>query len=183
MKNIFQRNSGKEYFWWIILWLKVPLIFYRFQRVCYVKNDSASSVLFINKDPQQHSVKFFHGFSCFYISVKNWWTEIIRFLENFQELKKEICLQSKLSHFIILILSSIDQLYADENTSETILHELAVDGKANIIKHLLENENLTDRLLDNLLLQGISYGVAQKQKAHSNSSYFYVVQHLIFTSV
>ena len=47
---------------------------------------------FLNKDPQHHSVKIFHGFSCLYISVKNSWNELMRFLENFQGLKKEICL-------------------------------------------------------------------------------------------
>ena len=44
-------------------------------------------------------------------------------------------------------------MYADENTSETILHELAVEGKAKVIKFLLEKDEMKDLIVGNLLLQ------------------------------
>ena len=47
---------------------------------------------FLIRDPQHHSMKNFHGFCCLYISTKSWRKEIMRFLENFQELMKKICL-------------------------------------------------------------------------------------------
>ena len=44
-------------------------------------------------------------------------------------------------------------MYADENTSETILHELAVEGKAKVIEFLLGKEELKDLIVGNLLMQ------------------------------
>ena len=44
-------------------------------------------------------------------------------------------------------------MYADENTSETILHELAVEGKAKVIKFLLEKDEMKDLIVGNLLMQ------------------------------
>ena len=44
VQNIFQRTFGKKYFWWINLWKKIPSICYHFQRVLWVKKDSASRV-------------------------------------------------------------------------------------------------------------------------------------------
>ena len=44
-------------------------------------------------------------------------------------------------------------MYADENTSETKLHELAVEGKAKVIKFLLEKDEMKNLIVGNLLLQ------------------------------
>ena len=44
-------------------------------------------------------------------------------------------------------------MYADENTRETILHKLAVEGKAKVIKFLLEKEEMKDLIVGNLLMQ------------------------------
>ena len=44
-------------------------------------------------------------------------------------------------------------MYADENTSETILHELAVESKAKVIKFLLEKDEMKNLIVGNLLMQ------------------------------
>ena len=56
-------------------------------------------------------------------------------------------------------------MYADENTSETILHKLAVEGKAKVIKFLLEKAK-EKNILNDILTQGNMHGFSAIQLSY-----------------